>query len=162
MQSEWNAIVPCKYSQRKSSCWGTHCLWTVTSPKSGHIYSWKLSCYTKYYDKYHRAQRKWGFSRGSQSLLKSQNLIYFCPSPQGTIATSTNIFGFHPGGQWWREGGGERPGMLLNILQCPGHSPRYRIIQSQIPLEPRLRNPGWETQHSENCPGFIKEKGLAI
>lgn len=35
-----------------------------------------------------------------------------------------------------------RPRMLLNIVQCPGQSPRQRMSQSQMLIVPRLREPG--------------------
>lgn len=33
----------------------------------------------------------------------------------------------------------QRPGMQLNILQCPGHSPKQRILQPQMLTVVRLR-----------------------
>lgn len=81
------------------------------------------------------------------------------------LSVSSNISGSqsgqfcHPGDIWhvWRHfwssqmGWGirdvlwacseERPGMLLNILQCTGHPLQQRIIQPKMSIMPRLRNP---------------------
>ena len=48
---------------------------------------------------------------------------------------------------------GQRPGMLLNILQCKGQLPKQRIVQPQISIVLSLRSPVlkeialWQTWH---------------
>lgn len=89
------------------------------------------------------------------------SLPSFSPSIPDFFLQKIRIFsiysrGSHPGlissappGNIWQLGrclvllipSGERPGMLPNIVQCTGQTPRQRTIQPQNITMPRLRNP---------------------
>lgn len=44
-----------------------------------------------------------------------------------------------------------RPRVLLKILQCSGQLPRQRVIQLQMPIAPRWRNPDLVDAGKDNC-----------
>ena len=60
-------------------------------------------------------------------------------APQGTVLAVTS-----GGGEMLQLLRGERPRMLLNILQCTGLSPTTKNYPVQTPLVLRLRSAAWE------------------
>lgn len=84
-------------------------------------------------------------------LFYNYVFAYQCTPPsRGHLAITGYIFGC----QAWGTGrvllasGKQRPGMLLNILQCIGQPPQQRTIQSKISTVPRLRDPALKIGNS--------------